>query len=753
MSELKQDIINKSIEIPIKFLPNSNLSEDLNKFKEEILSLISENNKKIEEKIEIYKSEITKQEKEYDAITKRINSQYSEILSSQAQINTKFDELKGYNAFVAKTTDQITTHEIRISTIKMDLNKAIEKYDKIYLENFVVPGVIGNYCKYKNCKDFIEDTLNQFSKLNSFKERNILDLKSYKEKLEGIIKTFHIMIDNSAKANMQYSNEIGAKTERNCKDMIEIVNEKMMELRLENTKYAIELKEKSLDLSKDWEKILKIKEEINELFKKEVENYKIICNNNINSLNEFKKDFGLIRTKFFELAEFIKDVRFRKNLGNNVQKKEIKNVVKKITRKRKNSFDERDLKLTNNEKDILSFNFKRNDSTNQLRQSQSLDVEYKKKKNNKDDKTNNIKRIVSENSSFNNKEDSFIDNSSNLTNTINNTTNNRYNNNDNNLEKNDNIIKELASELEQSNNRFDLIKKNLEKGNNNNLMEIKENNLNNSNKVILHSESANQLEQNSNLFEKYLINQKYLNEISIQNNNIVELKNENKILNNKLIELGNKITEIESNIKPKINEIIHQIEIINTSNYKNPINQNSVNNNYNFIHGNITNYGFNINNNNNNYQNSQPQNIKINNNIKVPPIDKSKISYINQKNTKKINPSSTSPIKRNNLGNRVKTGRSPSRVENIIHQTLDNYNNKNNKKNNSNQDNKKLIKIEPKGDNIGIKFMNKTNYNCNTEINNNIQPTRWVQLNKINTNKGYKVQGYSKLNELNTKDD
>ncbi len=752
MSEFKPDIINKSIEIPMKFLPSSNLSEDLNKFKEEILSLISENNKKIEEKIEIYKSEITKQEKEYDAITKRINSQYSEILSSQAQINTKFDELKGYNAFVAKTTDQITTHEIRISTIKMDLNKAIEKYDKIYLENFVVPGVIGNYCKYKNCKDFIEDTLNQFSKLNSFKERNILDLKSYKEKLEGIIKTFQIMIDNSIKTNMQYSNEIGAKTERNCKDMIEIVNEKMMELRIENTKYAIELKEKSLDLSKDWEKILKIKEEINELFKKEVENYKIISNNNINSFNEFKKDFGFIRTKFFELAEFIKDVRFRKNLGNNVQKKEIKNVVKKITRKRKNSFDERDLKLTKDEKDILSFNFKRNDSTNQLRQSQSLDVENKKKKNIKDDRINNIKRIVSENSSINNKEDSFINNSSNLTITINNNNNNRYNNNDNNLENNKNIIKELASELEQSNNRFDLIKQNLEKGNNNNLLEIKEKNfLNNSNKVILHSESASQLEQTTNLFEKYLIKEKFLNEISIQNNNITDLKNENKIMNNKLIELGNKINEIESNIKPKINEILNQIEIISNSNNKNSLNQNSVNNNYNFIHGNITNYGYNTNNNN-----TQPQNIKINNNIKVPPIDKSKISMINQKNTKKLTPSSTSPIKKNNYGNRGKTGRSPSHVENLIHQTLDNFNNENNNNNNPNQENKKLNKIEQKRENIGIKYMNKTNYNFNnfnTEINNNIQPSRWIQLNKINTNKGFKGQGHSKLNELNIKDD
>ena len=31
-----------------------------------------------------------------------------------------------------------------------------------------------------------------------------------------------------------------------------------------------------------------------------------------------------------ELAEFIKDVRFRKNIGGNVKKKEVKQMVKKM---------------------------------------------------------------------------------------------------------------------------------------------------------------------------------------------------------------------------------------------------------------------------------------------------------------------------------------------------------------------------------------------------------------------------------------
>ena len=45
---------------------------------------------------------------------------------------------------------------------------------------------------------------------------------SYKEKLEGCIKSFNLLVDNNQKANMTYSNEIGKKTEKNCKDMIEM---------------------------------------------------------------------------------------------------------------------------------------------------------------------------------------------------------------------------------------------------------------------------------------------------------------------------------------------------------------------------------------------------------------------------------------------------------------------------------------------------------------------------------------------------
>ena len=94
----------------------------------------------------------------------------------------------------------------------------------------------------------------------------------------------------------------------------------------------------------------------------------------------------------------------------------------------------------------------------------------------------------------------------------------------------------------------------------------------------------------------------------------------------------------------------------------------------------------------------------------------------------------------NNNDNRVKTGRISSRVEKMINQTLDNLTNNVNNNINNNENSisfypeyKVLKKIENKRSSVdGI---GNNNLNLNSDLNNNIQATRWIQLNKINTNK------------------
>jgi hypothetical protein len=206
-----------------------------------------------------------------------------------------------------------------------------------------------------------------------------MDLKKYKERLETIIKNFNLQVDNNTKANMKYTNEIKDKTEKNFNEKFTEIKNSIFEMKLENSKYAIELKAKSLDLSKEWDKMRKIKEEIYSKFDERVHDMTKSNDNTVHCFNELKDEFHRIRRKFGELAEFIRDVRFRKNIGGDVKKSEIKQLINKISFKRKNSFDNitTDNKPNNNkeiEENIIDKNVPN------MRQSQSHDIESKIKK-------------------------------------------------------------------------------------------------------------------------------------------------------------------------------------------------------------------------------------------------------------------------------------------------------------------------------------------------------------------------------------
>ena len=61
--------------------------------------------------------------------------------------------------------------------------------------------------------------------------------------------------------------------------------------------------------------------------------------NTVKKLNDTLNDFKLIKQKFTELSEFIKDVRFRKNLGQNVSLKEFKQIGNKIDFRKKQKLE------------------------------------------------------------------------------------------------------------------------------------------------------------------------------------------------------------------------------------------------------------------------------------------------------------------------------------------------------------------------------------------------------------------------------
>ena len=332
--------------------------EELNKFKDNILSLLKERDKIYIDKLNEYKSKAEKIKTDFDSVNKLTNSKFSNIIGIQAKMNSRIDQLDNYESFVTKTNEKLTSHEIRLNNIREDFSKATQKYDKIYLDNMELPGYIGPCAKYKNCQIFFLEVIKDLATLNKYREKNIIDLKMYKDKLETIINSINAILDNNNESQIKYINDAKEKILKDCNNMFESVCDNMKEIRVENSKYAVDLISHSMDLSKKWEKIEKIREDLLEKFNYSVNKYQMLTDDTIKSFEDFKAEYNIIRRKFMELAEFIKDVRFRKNIGENVKKKEVKAMVKKILRKRK-SIDGKDVQLLDDIESVENIDYKK----------------------------------------------------------------------------------------------------------------------------------------------------------------------------------------------------------------------------------------------------------------------------------------------------------------------------------------------------------------------------------------------------------
>ena len=335
-------------------------NEELNKFQDEILSFFKERDKYYTDLISKYKNQIEISEKNYENLANHLKLNYKEILSSQASLNNRLDKFNTYDAFVAKTNDNLTSHEIRINNLREDYTRTVQKYDKIYLDNLELPGYIGRCAKYKNCQLFFEDVIKEINKFNNYKEKNNIDLKTYKEKLEFSIKTFRNLLNNNNDAQIKYINKLNEKNLDESKNMVDNLSTRVMELRIENSKHSLELINKTNELKQEMEKIKEMKGELLNEFYNKIDDFKIETNKTVNSFNEFKNEYAIIRKKFLELAEFIKDIRFRKNLGGDVNKKDLNDLYKNLIKKNKKCMKDKNVQLLDDINKIEKMEFKIN---------------------------------------------------------------------------------------------------------------------------------------------------------------------------------------------------------------------------------------------------------------------------------------------------------------------------------------------------------------------------------------------------------
>ena len=336
-------------------LINNKIKIDLAKVQDELLITF----KKLKTEMENHYQEEKQYKEEFEnqILTKfnnieAINKALSESIIS---INVKLDKFNELDLFKKKAESQLITHEIRINNTILDLNESKFKYDKIFIDNLTVPGIIGPQAQYKTLRDYLIFNIQNSSSLTSSRDQMKRDLKEIKGKIENINKEI-ITIINSAeqRCNMYCDNKFNL-VENDFKLEDKIIVEKIMDVRMENVKEAIALEKKTKEMESEWEKIIGIKKEIDKKLGDHLLVYKTDAQTAINKYNDGRKDFNKIKRRFETMFEFIKDIRFRKNLENfKVHRNEMKNLVKKLDFKKSESSDSNESKKVKNTKDEIT---------------------------------------------------------------------------------------------------------------------------------------------------------------------------------------------------------------------------------------------------------------------------------------------------------------------------------------------------------------------------------------------------------------
>ena len=254
--------------------------EEARRIEDELLGMIKKLENKINTKIEYITTEINSKLEEVNNKINTTNIKFDRFIETNEENKLKFEKIDNLISSYNKTRDMLLTQELKINTMSKDLDNSKFKYDKLITDNLTVPGFIGDYCKYHTLRDYLVNNIKEMSILNKYKEKTELDFKGYKNKLESLITQFNTSLTQYSNQQIQYVNEAKEDIKNKLNLELNVIDEKIQEVRLENTKVGHEWEEKSNEIKIEIQNVLKLKSELNQ-------NYKDEINNIENKFNEF----------------------------------------------------------------------------------------------------------------------------------------------------------------------------------------------------------------------------------------------------------------------------------------------------------------------------------------------------------------------------------------------------------------------------------------------------------------------------------
>ena len=277
--------------------------------------------------------------KGHDSILSKLAENINELIAKNASQSQGFDHLEELLRWKGKVSDSLIDFKTQINLVNRSLTNSISRYDSIIIENLSLPGIIGITCKFKNFKDYFEFIYAELKANNAFKEQQIVSMKKLREEIKSFMrKEESDIFDVKTKTNSLCNSKF-KEFDRNIEDKFNAIQELVQAVRLENSKSAMDLIEKTQELQTYIDQIKEIKKEIHDENEKELAKFRKEVENNTVLFMKNQNDFKLFKQKFTQLSEYIKDIRFQRNIKYAKIDKMAKNIDFTKKQKYKDDYD------------------------------------------------------------------------------------------------------------------------------------------------------------------------------------------------------------------------------------------------------------------------------------------------------------------------------------------------------------------------------------------------------------------------------
>ncbi len=330
--------------------PNPNLNNnDLNLFKEEVLTQIKELETKITAQITSKESKLNNDYIEFtDKMNLLINNNKT-MVSDLVTQKLKIEKITELETFKNKVDGMLITHEVRIKNAVDEIEKIKTKYDKIISDNLYVSGFIGNSCQFRNLSEYLSYNISEVSKMKLERDQFKRELKDQKSKIEGLMKTIITLNDNSVKLCNKYTDNKQEEFRKLLQVTETELNQKSMQMRTQVVQFQSNNEKNTNDLKNEFNKLLEMKNEFNDLINEKYEifdkkhnelNDKIINNSenidiNKNKAEKLNEDIKVVDKSVKDLAFNVRNfycvnnrlAELLEKLGANPSKSEIAKLI------------------------------------------------------------------------------------------------------------------------------------------------------------------------------------------------------------------------------------------------------------------------------------------------------------------------------------------------------------------------------------------------------------------------------------------